>query len=117
MTVENQQTLARPSTHSLAIVSLVLSILGLMPVLPLIGSIAGLVTGIMARKEIKARPDLYTGEGTARAGIILGWIGIGLIVLACLAFALFFAASVITSSGSGTPLPPVITVQPLPIQP
>ncbi|MDD5368785.1 MAG: DUF4190 domain-containing protein [Anaerolineaceae bacterium] len=79
----------RPSTHGLAIISLVLSILGLLPILPVVGSIGGIVTGIIARKEIRARRDLYVGEGTAKAGIILGWIGIGLVVLAGLSLLLF----------------------------
>jgi hypothetical protein len=79
----------RPSTHGLAIVSLVLSILGLLPILPVVGSIGGIVTGIIARKEIRARSDLYVGEGTAKAGIILGWIGIGLVVVVVLALVIF----------------------------
>jgi hypothetical protein len=99
----------RPSTHGLAIVSLVLSILGLLPILPLVGSIGGIVTGIIARKEIRARSDLYTGEGTAKAGIILGWIGIGLVVLAGLSFLLFlmYARSTITTGPAM-----IITAQP-----
>lgn len=78
-----------PSTHGLAIVSLVLSILGLMPVLPVVGSIGGIVTGFIARKEIRARPDLHTGEGFAKAGVILGWIGLAIGLLAVCAFLLF----------------------------
>ena len=83
MTENDQPILLRPATHFLAIVSLVLSILGMLPILPLVGSIGGIVTGIIARKEIQARPNLYSGEGTARAGIILGWIGVSLIGLIC----------------------------------
>jgi hypothetical protein len=99
----------RPSTHGLAIASLVLSILGLLPILPFVGSIGGIVTGIIARKEIRARPDLYTGEGTAKAGIILGWIGIGLVVVAVISVLLFLipVRSIITTGPTM-----VITVQP-----
>ncbi len=89
MNANERSTTFHPTTHILAIASLILSILGMLPVLPLIGSIAGIVTGIIARKEIRNRPDLYTGEGTAKAGIILGWIGIGLIVLAACGILLF----------------------------
>lgn len=78
-----------PSTHGLAITSLVLSILGLMPVLPVVGSIGGIVTGIIARKEIRTRPDLHTGEGFAKAGVILGWIGLAIGALAICALLLF----------------------------
>jgi len=115
MTENNQQTLSRPSTHALAIVSLVLSILGLLPVLPLVGSIGGIVTGIIARREIRARADLLSGDGTAKAGIILGWVGIGLIGLICVAGILgFFVFNIATV---GTSVPPIITIQPIPIQP
>lgn len=79
----------RPPMHVLAIVSLVLSISGLMPVLPVVGSIAGIVTGMIARKEIRAAPGQYTGDGLARAGIILGWIGLALGVLAVCGILLF----------------------------
>ena len=115
MTENNQQTMLRPSTHALAIVSLVLSILGLLPILPLVGSIGGIVTGIIARKEIRSRSDLYSGEEWARAGIILGWIGTGLIVLICVVGIIGFAAFNITTIR--TSMPVVITVQPFPIQP
>ncbi len=117
MTLQQQEPTAfRPAnTHSLAIVSLVLSILGLFPpVLPLVGSIAAVITGMMARKEILARPDLYSGEGTARAGIILGWIGIGLALAACLVAVLGFLFFAVNTSSSGIGPSFVITVQPLP---
>ncbi len=115
MTLQPQEpTALRPATtHSMAIVSLVLSILGLMPpILPLVGSIAGVITGMMARKEILARPDLYTGEGIARAGIILGWVGIGLMLAACLVAVLGILFFSISTSTSGAGPSFVITVMP-----
>lgn len=81
MTTNEQLSMAHPKTHNLAIVSLVLSILGLIPILPVMGGIGGIVAGNLARNEIHARPDLYSGEGLAKAGIIVGWIGIGLVAL------------------------------------
>ncbi len=76
-------------THSLAIVSLVLGILGLAQVLPLVGPIGAIISGKMAEKEIHERPDLYSSSNLAHTGIILGWIGIGLfglgLVFVCLA--------------------------------
>ena len=102
MTTEPTQLKAQSSVHFLAIVSLVLSILGLMPVLPLIGSIAGIVTGSIARKEIRSRPEQYSGDGAAKAGIILGWIGIGLAILAVLGVLLFLLPyNTITTTGTG----------------
>jgi hypothetical protein len=71
----------RPATHALAIVSLVLSILGLIWMLPVVGSIGGLITGYIARKEIRVAPHQYSGEGTAKAAIILGWIGLVIIII------------------------------------
>jgi hypothetical protein len=90
--VDTQPTSYGPSTHALAIVSLILSILGLVGILPLVGGIGGIVTGMLARREISARPDQYTGEGMARAGIILGWIGIalGMLFLCALVLGLVF---------------------------
>ena len=82
-----------PGTHTLAIVSLVLSILGLVGVLPLVGSIGGIISGRIARQEILDKPDLHSGEGIARAGVILGWVGVGLALLVgciILAALLFF---------------------------
>jgi hypothetical protein len=77
-----------PGTHALAVVSLVLSILGLVGVLPLVGSIGGIVSGNIARKEILANPDLHSGEGMARAGVVLGWVGVGMaLLLGCLILA------------------------------
>ncbi len=84
MTTSIDQTNNNPATHLLAITSLILSILGLLPVLPLIGSIAGIITGSIARKEIRNQPEVYSGEGTAKAGVILGWVGVGLAVLVLL---------------------------------
>lgn len=63
-----------------AIISLVTGILGL-TFFPLVGSIIALITGYMARKEIDANPGMMGGAGMATAGIILGWVGVGLAVL------------------------------------
>jgi hypothetical protein len=75
---------SRPSTHALAIVSLILSILGIAGVLPLVGAIGGIITGTIARKEIRANPEQHSGEGVAQAGIILGWVGIVLGIALCI---------------------------------
>lgn len=82
---------------TLALVSLITGILGL-TFIPLLGSIVAVITGPMAQKEIQESQGSLGGEGLAKAGIILGWIGIGLGILGlCIAgFALamaFFAIS------------------------
>ena len=71
-------------TSGLAIASLVLGIGGL-TILPLLGSIVAIVLGYMARKDIRQRPDEVSGDALALAGIVLGWISVGLAVLGFLA--------------------------------
>jgi hypothetical protein len=89
---------SQPGSHALAVLSLVLGILGLTPILPLIGSIAAIVTGMIARRDILAKPDEYSGESMARAGVILGWVGVVLLlVVACAALLFLVTFSVRTS--------------------
>jgi hypothetical protein len=64
----------------MAIVSLISGILGL-TFIPLLGSIVAVITGYMARNEIRASGGTVGGEGLATAGLILGWIGVALLVL------------------------------------
>ncbi len=59
-------------TSSLAIVSLVSGLLG-WTLVPLIGSIVAIITGHMARSEIRRAPDRIEGDGLALAGLILGY--------------------------------------------
>jgi uncharacterized membrane protein len=87
----SQAYVKQQSTHPLAVISLVLSILGFVPVLPVIGSIAGIVTGYIAQRNIAANLEQYRGAGLAKAGVILGWIGVALVVLAVVGFVLFLA--------------------------
>lgn len=55
----------------------------------LIGSILGIIFGKMSRTRLAADPALE-GEGLARTGILLGWVGIGIGVLfLLLGFAMF----------------------------
>jgi len=66
-------------------------------VVPLIGAIAALITGYMAKTEIKKSNGTIEGEGFATAGIVMGWINIGLALMVCclivLAVVFFGAAS------------------------
>jgi len=81
-----QQPAREQRTSPLAIGSLVASILGL-TALPTVGSVIGLVLGYVARTEIRD-DESVNGEGLATAGIILGWIGVGLTLVAFLLVAL-----------------------------
>ncbi len=77
-------------TNSTAIISLIMGILGL-TFLPLVGSIIALITGPMARREIQASGGAQSGEGLATAGIVLGWVGVGLSAIGLCVFGAFFA--------------------------
>ena len=60
-------------TNGMAIASMVLGILWLY----WIGSILALVFGYVAKKQIRERGE--AGGGMATAGIVLGWIGVGIL--------------------------------------
>ncbi len=70
-----------PPTSGVAIISMILSTLGLIGVLPILGSIVGLMLGYSARQEIEASQGAIGGQGLAQAAIILGWVSIGMAVL------------------------------------
>ncbi len=78
---------AKPSSN-LALASLILGILG-WTVIPGIGSIAAIVTGHLAKSEIKNSMGALGGDGMATAGLVLGYasIALGLCVI-CIVFAL-----------------------------
>lgn len=84
--------------NSMAVVALVAGICGL-SVVPFIGSIVAVITGHMARKQIRQTGE--GGDGMAVAGLVMGWIMIALTVLGTIAFFLFFFAVATTSSVSG----------------
>jgi hypothetical protein len=86
-------------TSTLATVSLIAGILSFV-MLPLIGAVVAIWTGYEARKETRSVPPRATGDGLATAGIILGWIHVGVLVigLCCvLAYFGFFATILATS--------------------
>ena len=58
-------------TSSMAVVSLVLGIASYF-VIPLLGAIGAIITGNLARKEIRQNLGTLTGLGMARWGMILG---------------------------------------------
>ena len=44
--------------------------------MPVIGAVAAVITGNMAKKEIRQSAGRYSGMGMAKWGVILGWINI-----------------------------------------
>lgn len=75
-------------TSALAVISLVAGIAG-WTLLPFLGSLVAIVTGHLARKEIRQDPAL-DGDAMAVIGLVLGWVAVVGTILAILAFVLFF---------------------------
>lgn len=68
----------------MAKVALVLSLLGLLGCLPV--GLVGLAIGYRSRDRIRASGGALSGEGVARAAIVISWVGVAISVLALLAF-------------------------------
>lgn len=68
-----------PGTNGLAIASLVLGIVWIY----WIGSILALVFGYVAKNQIRRTGE--GGSGMATAGIVLGWVGVGILAIVILA--------------------------------
>ncbi|MGH2523549.1 MAG: DUF4190 domain-containing protein [Anaerolineales bacterium] len=84
-TPPSQPMAPAPQNSTTALLSLIAGIAGL-TIFPIIGSIVAVVTGHMAKNEIRRSGGMLGGEGAATWGLILGYIGIGLTVLGvCLA--------------------------------
>jgi hypothetical protein len=88
-------------TSTLAIVSLVAGILG-WTLAPWLGSLVAIVTGHMARSEIRRDPQGVEGDGFAVAGLVLGWAMLVVSLLVLLAILLFFGglAALVTLAGT-----------------
>lgn len=93
---------------TLAIVSLIAGIIG-WTIVPFIGSIVAVITGHLAKKEIRESGGTMSGDGMALAGLILGYTMIGMALLALviviIALAVFIPA-VSQTSGSFNSLMP-----------
>ena len=76
---------AKPNSN-LALASLILGILG-WTVIPTIGAIAAIITGHMAKNEIKSSLGALGGDGMATAGLVLGYANIAIGVCICIAVA------------------------------
>lgn len=87
---------APKSTNGLAIAAMVLGILWVY----WIGSILALVFGYVSKGQINASGGQQGGRGMAIAGIVLGWVGIGVLILCIVAF--------ILGAGAATTVAPTI---------
>jgi hypothetical protein len=79
-TPSGQLTAPYPETNGSAVVSVLLGALWLGG----IGSMLALVFGYRARRQIKKSRGSQKGSGLATAGIILGWIGVAILLVAAL---------------------------------
>jgi hypothetical protein len=91
---------ASPPTSNLAVASLVTGVAGL-TLLPILGGILAIILGYMARREIREHPDEVSGDGLALAGIVMGWISVGLVVVGCLFFGAIVACGIFTAQTPG----------------
>jgi hypothetical protein len=97
----NQQNVNNilPSS-TLAIISLVAGILGF-TLFPFIASIVAVWTGYAARKETRSVPPTASGDGMATAGIVMGWIQLGLTVISICCVVIYFVVIVGWLGASG----------------
>jgi hypothetical protein len=90
-TPENQTQVTLPpmpygkKDSALAIVSLVSGLVA-WTFIPIIGAIAAVITGHLAKKEIRDSGNTLNGNGMALAGLILGYIQLGLVLLSIILF-------------------------------
>jgi hypothetical protein len=75
-------------TSSLAIVSLVSGIVSWVA-LPFIGAIVAIITGHMARGEIRSAGGAIQGDGLAIGGLILGYLQVALTIVGIAVIFLF----------------------------
>ena len=68
---------AAASTNGMAVASLVLGILWIYWV----GSILALIFGYLGKRQIEQSGGRQQGRGLAIAGIVLGWVGVGVLAL------------------------------------
>lgn len=96
---------------SLAVASLICGIASWIFV-PFLGALAAVITGHLAQKEIRESHGMLSGEGMALAGLILGYVQIGLTLLAIICI-LTFAFSLVSGATSHLIGPSTFLIQSL----
>lgn len=81
-----------PRTSSLALASLATGISAYF-IFPIAGAIAAIVTGFLAQSEIRASNGRLTGAPFATAGLVLGWVQIGIVIAVAIFIGIFAAAA------------------------
>ena len=80
-----------PATSGYAIASLICSLLGYIGVFGF-GPLLGIIFGHLALREIDRSNGMLQGRGLAQAGLILGYIALGLVLLMLVVVAIIFVA-------------------------
>ena len=91
MTISNPppvQNRVPPPTSTLSLTSLIMGIVGWL-LLPVVGAIIAVITGHMAKKEIRESQGLLGGDGMATAGLILGYSNVIIGLCTCVVLILF----------------------------
>lgn len=74
MTQQPYQQIPPPTPNStLATISMITGILG-WTIAPLLGSLAAIITGHMAKREIRESMGRLAGDGMATAGLVMGYL-------------------------------------------
>ncbi len=79
------------TSNSKATASLILGIVGLF-ICPIVCSVLAIVLGSSAKSEIAASGGWQMGESNAKAGIILGWIGLAIGIIGGVIWAILMIA-------------------------
>lgn len=88
------------TTSTMAIVSLVSGIVSWVA-LPFLGAIVAIITGHMARGEIRSSGGALDGDGLAIGGLILGYLQIALTIIGIAILFLFFGGLAILGMSQG----------------
>jgi Domain of unknown function (DUF4190) len=93
---------AAAPTNTMAVISLATGIASWF-VLPLVGGVVAVITGHMAKKEI--RQTGQQGDSLATIGLVLGYLHLAVVALVVLILILVFGAVIaaMVSSGGATP--------------
>jgi Domain of unknown function (DUF4190) len=89
---ESYEPLSAQSS-TMATISLISGIISWF-LLPVIGGIIAVITGHMAKREIRESMGRLTGDGMATAGLVLGYLNLGVTVLSICAVVVLIALGV-----------------------
>ncbi|MDP0491650.1 MAG: DUF4190 domain-containing protein [Verrucomicrobiota bacterium JB023] len=96
------QLASPPQQNGMALASLILGIASFVCGGPLTG-IAAIICGHIAKRQLRDSPYEQTGDGLATAGLVMGYIAVGLTVLAIVAYVILLTVAVGSGGAPGMP--------------